>query len=473
MVPIAAVLAWLAVAEHAGAGQATTVPPGVKAAVLEQYRVVIVRDGVVLTPRRGSAKSIEITNGTIAIDGVPVTGRELHDRFGDRADLVAQLSFASPEALRDAFGAEKDATPETGAAPASPETPTEPAPPASTATPVPSPVPAPPEPRDPPRRKTSAKVHIGGSVDVAEDEIVTEPVVAIGGSVRVLGHVEDDVVAVGGSVDLGPRAVVTGSVTAIGGRVNQERGAEIHGEVQEIGFAGPLRFGGDHVWDMGHEIFSGWFRLFGTILRIALVLLLALVIAIAAARPVERIARKAGEDPWISGFVGAAAQVFFVPVVVVTVVVLAISIIGIPLLLLVPFAIVALLFGVLMGFAGVAQRVGAWAVGPNRGPLVSTAVGVVLICAGTFLARLLWLLPGPIAPFAILVSVLGLFAEYVAWTVGLGAMLLTRFGTRGPAEPQPVYVPPVPPPVPGPAMADDGVDVVPGPPATPDLPMER
>jgi hypothetical protein len=47
-------------------------------------------------------------------------------------------------------------------------------------------------------------------------------------------------------------------------------------------------------------------------------------------------------------------------------------------------------------------------------------------------------------------------------------MLLTRFGTRGPAEPEPVYVPPVPPPVPG-----DVVDLSPAPPATPDLPMER
>jgi hypothetical protein len=468
IVPVLGVLALIALAGSAAAGQPSTVPPGVKAAVLEQYRVLIVRDGVVLTPRRGPAYAIEISKGGIAIDGAPVTGRELHDRLGARADLVAQLSFVTPEALRAAFAEGGTAAPAPPAPPLAPEAPAPEAPPALSEPPeVPEP-PAAPEPPEPPRRRSSAKVQIGGDVDVAEDEVVTDPVVAILGSVTVLGRVEDDVVSVLGNVHLGPKAEVMGSVTAVGGRVEQERGADVRGEVQEIGIAGPMRFGPAHAWGMGHEIFSSWFRLFGTILRVALVLLLALVIAIAAAKPVERIARRAGDEPWTSGFVGLAAQVFFVPVLVVTVVVLAISIIGIPLLILVPFALVALLFGILMGFTGVAQRVGTWAIGTGRGPLIPTAVGVVLIAAGAFLARLLWLLPGPIAPIAIVVSILGLFLEYVAWTVGLGAMLLTRFGTRGPADAEPIYVPPIPSRVPDTPPATDTP-----PPASSDLPLQE
>ena len=42
-------------------------------------------------------------------------------------------------------------------------------------------------------------------------------------------------------------------------------------------------------------------------------------------------------------------------------------------------------------------------------------------------------------------SIVGLFLEYVAWTVGLGAVLLTRFGTRGLSDGGDFYVPPVPP----------------------------
>ena len=454
MRPALWLVAWVLLTGGAAAGQAATVPAGVKATVLEHYRVLLVRDGVVLTPRRGPARAIQISNGAIAIDGAEVTGRELHDQLGADADLIAQLSFVTPEALRAAFGGPGPAAPATPVPPAEPEAP--PATDEPAATPAPAEAPAPPER---PRRKSSAKVHFGGDIEVAEDEVVSNPVVAIGGNVNVLGRVEDDVVAVGGSVHLGPKAEVTGSVTAVGGRVDQERGADVGGQIQEVGIAGPIRFGPVHWWAMGHDVFSGWFRLFGTILRIAVVLLLALVIAIAAEQPVGRIARRAGDEPWTSGFVGLAAQVFFVPVLVITVVVLAISIIGIPLLILVPFALIALLFGVLMGFVGVARRVGIWAVGPNRGALVPTAVGVVLVSAVTFLARLLWLLPGPIAPIAIVVSVAGLFVEYVAWTVGLGAMLLTRFGTRGGTLLDEPFVPPLPPPVPPPVPPMPAADL--------------
>jgi hypothetical protein len=193
-------------------------------------------------------------------------------------------------------------------------------------------------------------------------------------------------------------------------------------------------------------------------------LLLCLVVVIVAERPVSRIARRAGDEPLMSGFVGLLAQVLVVPLTVLTVVVLAVSIIGIPLLLLVPFALLALLVGALMGFVGVAWRVGQWAVGP-KSPVVMTAVGVIIIAAGTILARLLGLLPGPIAPLAFIVAVIGFFLEFVAWTVGLGALLLTRFGTRGPSMVDELAsgVPPIPhapepPPIPyvDPPIVDPG-----------------
>ena len=116
-----------------------------------------------------------------------------------------------------------------------------------------------------------------------------------------------------------------------------------------------------------------------------------------------------------------------------------------------------------------ARRVGAWAVGAHRGPLVSTAVGVVLVASGAIFARLLWLLPGPVAPIAIIVSVVGLFLEYVAWTVGAGAMLLTRFGTRGRGE-TPTggqWAPPIPP-IPPPPLPATGAPV-----SDPDLPLQE
>jgi hypothetical protein len=453
-------------ASPALAQETAAVSPALREQALKRFQVLLLRDGVVLTPRRGAGQSIEISRGSIAVDGAIVTGDELRARLGDDAETVLQLSYVSPQALREAFG---PPAPPAAPVPPLPDPPAAPGAPAAEAAPAPPAPPQRPE-RDRWRRRSGTKVNMLGSITVEQDERVGDEVVAILGSVRVLGRVDGgvvavggsvtlgpeayvagDVVAVGGSVSLGPNAVVTGEVTSVGGRIRQEPGAEVRGAVNEIAMGmGP--FG--HVpgpWGGAHEAFTRPFRLAGTLLRVALVLLLALVLFLVFSRPIERIARRAGDEPVLSGFVGLLAQIFFFPLLILTIVVLAVSIIGIPLLLLVPFALVAALVAVLVGFAGVDQRVGRWAVGPWRSGMVATAVGVVLIAAVTILARTIGLLPGPFAAVGFAVMLVGLFVEYVAWTVGLGATILTRFGTVGPLMPAPeisVVPPPVPPPIP-------------------------
>jgi hypothetical protein len=297
-------------------------------------------------------------------------------------------------------------------------------------------------------RKSSAKVHIGSSIVVGEDELVTDPVVAIGGSVTVLGRVDDDVVAVGGSVRLGPKARVRGDVTAVGGSVEQEKGASIGGTVNEVRIGPQFNFEPFHVFD--GMWFEGWHaigngvRLLGTVMRVSLVLLLALLVAVIASGPVHRIADRVGRDPWLSGFTGLLAQLLFIPVLVLTIVILAVSIIGIPLLLLVPFGVLAFLIATLVGFSGVALRVGRWAVGGERPAFVALAVGVILVSAVALVARTLAMLPVPLWPISWILAFTAFFLEYLAWTVGLGAALLTRFGTRGTAPPLDVSPPPLP-----------------------------
>ena len=145
----------------------------------------------------------------------------------------------------------------------------------------------------------------------------------------------------------------------------------------------------------------------------------------------QRIADRVGRDPWLSGFTGLLAQLLFIPVLVLTIVILAVSIIGIPLLLLVPFVILGFLIATLVGFSGVALRIGRWAVGSERPPFVALAVGIVLVSAVALVARTLALLPVPLWPISWILGFSAFLLEYLAWTVGLGAALLTRFGTRG------------------------------------------
>jgi hypothetical protein len=429
------------------AASTETVPPGLRSQVLERFRVIVVRDGIVLTPRSGDQRTIEIGDDGVTIDGAVVSGREIREKLGSDASSVLQLSYVSAAELKRAFENAVEPDPEPPA-------------PVDADAPEAAEPGTPDEDRSPARedrhgehdgrQRSGSKVRFGGNITVDEDERVRDAVVAIGGSVSVHGQVDGDVVAIGGGIHLGPKAVVNGAVTSIGGGINREDGSRVNGDVVELGIGGPWTIVPWSAVGFQRDLFSEWFRLVGTGLRIALLLLVTLLVVAVADRPVSRIAARAGDDPWVSGFVGLAAEILFVPVLVITVVVLAISIIGIPLLLLVPFAIVALLLGVLMGFAGVARRLGRWAVGDGRSAISTTAVGVILIVAGAILARLLYLIPGPFWPIAMAVGATGLFLEYVAWTVGLGALLLTRFGTRPQAPAVWTQPPPVPPPVPTP-----------------------
>ena len=140
-------------------GAAAELPADVKAEVLQRFRVLVISEGVVLTPRSGSERTIEIRNNAIAVDGSGVTGGELRDRLGADADLVLRLSYVAPEALRAAFA--PPAAPGALAPPGAPAAPAPQAAPAPADTPEP---PAPPaEPERERRRKSGAKVSVLGS----------------------------------------------------------------------------------------------------------------------------------------------------------------------------------------------------------------------------------------------------------------------------------------------------------------------
>ena len=79
------------------------------------------------------------------------------------------------------------------------------------------------------------------------------------------------------------------------------------------------------------------------------------------ARPtMEKVAHQAGADPWKAGAVGLLTLIFFVPLLVLLIVLLCISVIGIPLLLLVPFAVLAFLVAAVFGYLAAAYQLGRW-----------------------------------------------------------------------------------------------------------------
>lgn len=381
-----------------------------------RFQILPVANGIVLTPRfRADARSIEVTD-VIAIDGVTVSGSELRQKLGVDAGVVLQASYLDTPSRQLLAGS--------GA----------PSQPAETATPAPPPAPNTPGSSSRTTRRDDI-VRFGGGVTVATGEYVAGDVVTIGGSSNIDGEVRGDTVVVGGSLTLGPHARVHGDAVVVGGRLMKDPDAVIDGEVSEVGIGNAIRGSGANWFRPGG--FGGW-RSFvgawgfaGTFVRVALVMLLAAIVLLIAEKPVQQIADRAAAEPVKSWAVGFLVEILFVPVLVLTVVVLAISIIGIPLLLLVPVAILGAMIVFLVGFTGIAFHLGRLIetryAGLRDRPYLATIAGIALIVSPLLLARIVGLIPGVGLISAILVAA-GVVIEYIAWTAGVGAAALARFG---------------------------------------------
>jgi hypothetical protein len=391
-----------------------------RARIEQRYDVVPLSTGVALRPKspRGDVRLIEISD-TIAINGVPVTGSELRERVGADADAILRLSYLDANALRALLdpSAERELRPEREAAPGS--------------------VPAPrPERSRRTRRSGGDMVRVFGDVVVNEGEEVTGQVVAVMGSVRIDGEVGNQVVSVLGSVDLGPHAVVHGDVVTVGGQLRRAAGARINGAVTEVSLKDiGARINVPWLDRWGPSYPSGGFgpvtRLIGTTLRFALLAIVACLALVFARREVEGSAQRVSDDPVQTTVVGLLAWVLLVPLFALTAVVLAISLIGIPLLLLLPFAVVVLLVMAVVGFSGAAYAVGQWA--RRRFGIATMSafadiwLGILIILLPLLLGRIIALGGWTLSPVVFVLVATGLAVEFLAWAGGFGAVLTNAF----------------------------------------------
>ena len=269
----------------------------------------------------------------------------------------------------------------------------------------PPPSPAPPQaPAAPTRtfRRSGARLAFGKSVTVAEDEEVTDGVVAIGGNVRIAGRVRDEVVALGGDVELLPTADVRGDIT-----VDRRRGPDRAGRpARRLGRSRRRRCLARRLgwpalrwsWiDLGGT--ARWLTLAGTMTRVALLALAMAAVILLARGRVGRIAAAAAAAPLRAGLIGLAVQVLFVPALVVISVVLAITIIGIPFVaLVVPLALSPCSSSRCCSASPASPRPSGpgWpgALGWEQPPAVWMAVlGLALIVLPTLLSRLVGVAP--------------------------------------------------------------------------------
>ena len=387
----------------------------------DRFEVVPLGEGVGLRPRSPmrDVRLIEVSDGIVAINGNPVSGRELRERLGSDADLILRISYLDADTRRalvarpgDTERQERPAV-EADSSRAAPERPSRRV------------------------RARGDRVRVFGNVTVPEDEEISGQVVAVLGSVRIDGEVRDQVVAVLGSVTLGPKAVVRGDIVSVGGHVRRAEGARTEGAVTEVALTDPGLNINVSPWldGWGPVRLFGWFsplpRLIGSVFHFLLFALLGSIAFVVARTVVEGSAQRTADDPIKSTLVGLLAELLFVPVMILTTIVLAISIVGIPLLLLLPFAVLALMVLALVGFSGTACAIGRWArrrlgLGGQPG-FVDVSLGVLVILLPLLVGRVIALAGWPVTPFAYLLIGAGFAVEVLAWACGFGAVLTNMF----------------------------------------------
>ena len=296
-------------------------------------------------------------------------------------------------------------------------------------------------------RLTGTRLALGQDVHIERDEEVTDAAVVVGGSLVVDGRVRDGIVVVGGDLRLTATADVRGDIVLVGGQLLRDEGARHVGRVNYISFGDWSRrtFGWLPTFHFGP--FGRWLSLAGTFARVSLLAMLMAMILVIARPAVARSGRAAVAEPVRAGLIGLAAEIFFVPFLVAASIALAITIIGIPFVaLLVPIAIAIAVFAFVLGFTSLSCRLGEWVedrLGWQPGnAFIATAIGFFLIMGPTLAARLIGVGPDGLRPVALAIMMAGLVVEFVAWTVGLGAAILTGLG-RWHTVPPPIAASPV------------------------------
>ena len=313
-------------------------------------------------------------------------------------------------------------------------------------------------------------VSIGGDVKV--DGQVRGDAISIGGTAKIDGRVTGEVVAIGGDVELGPEAEVLGDIVTVGGRVRREDGSSVLGEVSEVDW-------GDFEWNWGGDWFDGWdgdwfpgvgdrppffrlgkvFEFVQSIIFTVLLIALSGLVLLVAPKGVGRVRSAASSDLWIMFAVGLGVEVFFIPVLIIVSLLLAVTIIGIPFaVLLWPAAFIGLAAAFVFGYAGSAAAAGDWCrrrfQGAGRvaaGSFGALALGVLAIQALALVADLLGFLGLPLF-FRVMFRMPGVLICYLAWTIGLGAVFMTRFGTSDYGAAAVAPLPPAPPATDGEAL---------------------
>ena len=261
-------------------------------------------------------------------------------------------------------------------------------------------------------------VVMGGIATLQAGSEVRRDVIILGGTLRASGEIGGNIVAVGGTVELNETALVEGDVNIVSGNLARAEGARIEGRINDAvsGPFAPVIIPSTQVWTPVWNPGAGLLWLSkGLILlfRSCLWAILALLVVLLWPKPAERVRQTIVANPVIAGGLGLLTAV----VAPLLLVVITITIIGIPISLVGLFLfVVAWAFGVIIVSLEVGQRL-VVAAKQEWAPAVAAGLGAFIV---TLVGNLI----------GVLVPCVGWMVPALVGMLGLGAVLLTRFGTQ-------------------------------------------
>jgi len=375
---------------------------------------------------------VRLYNGSEVTGNVVVSGGKLTREDGAK---VGGSVMVIPPAQVSPPG---DAPTEVPAAPEAPSVPEAPASPQVPDTPGPpevSHLPSPPMVHSGDMVRYGSPAHVGRSEEVDGDVIAFGGPIAIEGVVRgdvasfgapieISGHVTGDVMSTGGPLNLLDGARIDGDATAIGGPLNRGANVTIGGSSGTVG--GPL---GHVPWALlgslpgtvpassEHHASAAWSalgRAFGWAFSTVTVLLLAGLVALVFPRAARTVADKVEEEPLRVACFGVVGWLLLLPILFVLVILVLTWV-------LIPFFLLAVAGLLVIGCVGVGLYGGRWVAHRLNRRVASVAALTVIGVAALRVAGLVSVLPYGWA--------LGGLLTTAVLVMGLGAALMTRFGT--------------------------------------------
>ena len=272
-------------------------------------------------------------------------------------------------------------------------------------------------------------VVFGGNVTIEEDASLNGDLVVVGGTIKSNGETSGSMVVVGGQISLEESALVTGDVVTIGGQLERAEGANIEGEVvnnvaPNISFpAGripPTAPDAPTIPNVAppniHIDFNPFGEFFGILIWAVGAAAFAMLLALFWQPQIERTGQAIISQPVMTGAIGLLACV-----------VSAILFFTVLPLLILPFA---WFFGVIAMGLQVGERL-AKSFNQEWTPPLTIGFGTfLLVLAGGIIG---------------LVPCLGGIFLFLIGLVGIGATVITLFGTRPIQVPAMTVYTPTPP----------------------------